>query len=57
MSSKATTKAQVIIPAEIPIKTLKQFRGSVATSGSGVFAKEREDAKRTVAKRVTGETA
>lgn len=57
MFSKVSTKGQVAIPAEIPIKTLKQLRGSVATSGSGVFVKEREEAKRTVAERVTGETA
>lgn len=40
-----------------PVKTLKQLRGSIAAVGSNTFVEEREEAKRTVAERVTGETA
>jgi len=38
-----------------PVRTLKQLRGSVAAIGSGAFDKEREEAKISVAKRVSGE--
>lgn len=40
-----------------PVRTLKQLRGSIAAIGSSAFVKEREEAKRAVAGRVTGETA
>jgi AbrB family looped-hinge helix DNA binding protein len=40
-----------------PVRTLKQMRGSVAATGTGSFDKEREEAKRTLAERVTGEDA
>jgi AbrB family looped-hinge helix DNA binding protein len=40
-----------------PVRTLKQLRGSVAAAGSGDFAMEREDAKRSVAERVAGENS
>jgi AbrB family looped-hinge helix DNA binding protein len=40
-----------------PVRTLKQLRGSIAAVGSSTFVKEREEAKRAVADRVTGETA
>ncbi len=40
-----------------PIKTLKQLRGSIAAVVSSTIVMEREEAKRAVAERVTGETA
>ena len=40
-----------------PVRTLKQLRGSVAAAGSGVFATEREEAKRAVAERFAGENS
>jgi AbrB family looped-hinge helix DNA binding protein len=40
-----------------PVRTLKQLRGSVVATGTGSFDKEREEAKRTLAERVTGEYA
>jgi AbrB family looped-hinge helix DNA binding protein len=40
-----------------PVRTLKQLRGSVVATGTGSFDKEREEAKRTLAERVTGEDA
>lgn len=40
-----------------PFKTLKQLRGSVAADDSGFIVKEREEAKRDVAERMTEETA
>jgi AbrB family looped-hinge helix DNA binding protein len=40
-----------------PVRTLKQLRGSIAAVGSSTLVKEREEAKRAVAERVTGETA
>jgi antitoxin PrlF len=40
-----------------PVRTLKQLRGSIATVASSTFFKEREQAKRSVAERVTGEAA
>lgn len=40
-----------------PVRTLKQLRGSVVSTGSGVFSTEREEAKRAVADRVAGENA
>ncbi len=39
-----------------PVRTLKQLRGSITAVASGAFVKEREQAKRAVAERVTGET-
>lgn len=38
-----------------PVRTLKQLRGSVAVTGSGVFDEERKEAKLAVAERVAGE--
>ncbi|HIJ89171.1 MAG TPA: AbrB/MazE/SpoVT family DNA-binding domain-containing protein [Desulfuromonadales bacterium] len=40
-----------------PVRTLKQLRGSIATVGPSTIVTEREEAKRAVAERVTGETA
>ena len=40
-----------------PIKTLKQLRGSIAAVVSSTIVMEREEAKRAVAERETGETA
>jgi antitoxin PrlF len=40
-----------------PVKTLKQLRGSIAAVGSSTIVMEREEAKRAVAERVTGEAA
>jgi len=40
-----------------PVRTLKQLRGSVAAVGSGSITAEREEAKRSLAERVSGETA
>lgn len=40
-----------------PVRTLKQLRGSVVSTGSGVFITEREEAKRAVADRVAGENS
>ncbi len=40
-----------------PVRTLKQLRGSISAVSSNTFVKEREEAKRAVADRVTGETA
>ena len=40
-----------------PVRSLKQLRGSITTLGTSTFVKEREEAKRTVAERITGETA
>ena len=40
-----------------PVRTLKQLRGSIATAGRGDFCAEREEAKRTVAERVAGESS
>jgi AbrB family looped-hinge helix DNA binding protein len=40
-----------------PVRTLKQLRGSVAATGSGNFAQEREEARRALAERVGGEIA
>ena len=40
-----------------PVRTLKQLRGSVAATGSGVIDEERKKAKLAVAERVAGEIA
>ena len=40
-----------------PVRTLKQLRGSVDAASSGVFATEREEAKRAVAERFAGENS
>jgi len=40
----------------VPIKTLKDLRGSVAPRGKGDFMKERRAAKAEVSKRVVEET-
>jgi AbrB family looped-hinge helix DNA binding protein len=40
-----------------PVRTLKQLRGSVVSSGSGLLSNEREVAKRAIAERITGENA
>ena len=40
-----------------PVRTLKQLRGSIAAVVPNTFVKEREEAKRAVAERVTGEVA
>jgi len=40
----------------VPIKTLKDLRGSVAPRGKGDFMNERRSAKAAVGKRVVGET-
>lgn len=39
-----------------PVKTLKYLRGVVTATGPGSFTEERNDAKSSVAKRITGET-
>lgn len=40
-----------------PVRTLKQLRGAVATTGAGDIAVERETAKRMVAGRIKDEIA